>query len=145
MSCSRRQTGAMLGAMSVVERGRSIGSRRGRALLISAVVLALAGPAEAQLDQLLKGLGQGSASGVPDAKIGAGLKEALQVATDKAVGLTGRPDGYFTNEAIKILMPEKLRTLETGLRTVGFGPQVDELVLGMNRAAERAAPLAKQI
>jgi len=116
-----------------------------RVLVFSALVLALAGAAEAQLDQPLRGLGQGTASGLPDAKIGAGLKEALQVATDKAVGLTGRPDGYLTNEAIKILMPEKLRGLEAGLRTVGFGPQVDELVLGMNRAAERAAPLAKQI
>jgi hypothetical protein len=28
---------------------------------------------------------------------------------------------------------------------VGYGPQVDEFVLSMNRAAERAAPAAKQI
>jgi hypothetical protein len=42
-------------------------------------------------------------------------------------------------------MPEKLRTLEKGLRAVGYGPQVDEFVLSMNRAAEQAAPLAKQI
>jgi hypothetical protein len=54
-------------------------------------------------------------------------------------------DGYFANQAIKILMPEKLRTLETGLRAVGYGPKVDEFVLSMNRAAERAAPSAKQI
>jgi hypothetical protein len=42
-------------------------------------------------------------------------------------------------------MPEKLQTLEKGLRLVGYGPQVDEFVLSMNRAAERAAPAAKQI
>jgi hypothetical protein len=42
-------------------------------------------------------------------------------------------------------MPEKLRSLETGLRAVGYGPKVDEFVLSMNRAAERAAPQAKQI
>jgi hypothetical protein len=42
-------------------------------------------------------------------------------------------------------MPEKLQTLEKGLRVVGYGPQVDQFVLSMNRAAERAAPAAKQI
>ena len=78
-------------------------------------------------------------------KIGQALKEALQVGTANAVSLTGKTDGYFKNEAIKIQLPERLRTLERGLRAVGYGPQVDELVLGMNRAAERAAPQAQQI
>ena len=32
-----------------------------------------------------------------------------------------------------------------GLRAVGYGPQIDEFVLSMNRAAEQAAPAAKQI
>jgi len=116
-------------------------------LVVAAVVLVMAGPAGAQWDKLLKGLGgQGSAgTGLSDAKIGAGLKEALQVATEKTVSLTGKTDGYFANQAIKILMPEKLRSFETGLRAVGYGGQIDELVLGMNRAAERAAPQAKQI
>jgi len=116
-------------------------------LVVAAVVFVVAGPAGAQWDKLLKGLGgQGSAgAGLSDAKIGAGLKEALQVATEKTVSLTGKTDGYFANQAIKILMPEKLRSFETGLRAVGYGGQIDELVLGMNRAAERAAPQAKQI
>jgi hypothetical protein len=116
-------------------------------LVVAAVVFVMAGPAGAQWDKLLKGLGgQGSAgAGLSDAKIGAGLKEALQVATEKTVSLTGKTDGYFANQAIKILMPEKLRSFETGLRAVGYGGQIDELVLGMNRAAERAAPQAKQI
>src|SRR5439155_21594043 len=80
-----------------------------------------------------------------EVKIGQALKQALQVGTENAVKLTGRPDGYFRNQAIKILLPERLKTLEQGLRVVGYGPQVDELVLGMNRAAEHAAPAAKQI
>jgi hypothetical protein len=115
-------------------------------LAVAAVLFVLVGPAGAQWDKLLKGLGGGEAgSGLSDAKIGAGLKEALQVATEKTVSLTGRTDGYFANQAIKILMPEKLRSFETGLRAVGYGGQIDELVLGMNRAAERAAPKARQI
>ena len=117
------------------------------ALSVAVLLVAVAGPAPAQLDKLLKGLGGGGGlgAGLPDAKIGAGLKEALQVATETTVSLTGKTDGYFANQAIKILMPERLRSFESGLRAVGYGPQVDELVLGMNRAAEAAAPQAKQI
>ena len=104
-----------------------------------------ASPASAQLDRFLKGLGTGQSSELSDAKIGSGLKEALKVGTENTVSLTGKTDGYFLNQAIKILMPERLRTLERGLRAVGFGPKVDEFVLSMNRAAEQAAPHAKQI
>jgi len=116
-----------------------------RMMGIMAVVLLTTAPASAQLDQLFKGLGLGQPSGLSDAKIGSGLKEALKVGTENTVKLTGRTDGYFMNQAIKILMPEKLQTLEKGLRLVGYGPQVDEFVLSMNRAAERAAPQAKKI
>jgi hypothetical protein len=117
-------------------------------LLVAVLLVVLATPASAQirLDELLKGLPQQPGSGgLGDARIGEGLKEALRVGTQNAVAVTGRLDGYFANRAIKILMPERLRNLESGLRTIGFGPQVDELVLGMNRAAERAAPFARDI
>jgi len=110
------------------------------ALLIATCLVA--SPASAQVEQLLKGI---TGSGVTDSKTSAGLKEALQVSTEKAVGLTGRPNGYFSDAAIKILMPEKLQTMQQGLRAVGYGPQIDEFVLSMNRAAEHAAPAAKQI
>lgn len=100
-------------------------------------------PAHAQLDRFLQGIGLGA--GLSDAKLASGLKEALKVGTEHTVNLTGRVDGYFANQAIKILMPEKLRTVESGLRTIGYGDKVDELVLSMNRAAERAAPAARGI
>jgi hypothetical protein len=35
--------------------------------------------------------------------------------------------------------------MEPPLRLVGFGPKIDEFVLGMNRAAEKAVPFAKEI
>jgi len=113
--------------------------------LASALVLGLLlspSPAAAQLDRLLQGLGIG---GLSDAKIGSGLKEALRVGTETTVSLTGKTDGYFANQAIKILMPSQLQTAEKGLRLVGYGPQLDEFVLSMNRAAEAAAPGAKKI
>jgi len=117
-------------------------------LLLPAFVLLFAPPASAQLDTILKEVETYSRSGsgaTGDAKIGAALKQALQVGTENAVKLTGKTDGYFGNKAIKILMPERLKTVEKGLRTAGYGGEVDKLVLSMNRAAERAAPEAKQI
>lgn len=104
-----------------------------------------AAPVPAPFGQILEGLGLGQQRGLSDVKIASGLKEALQIGTQNAVSLTGRPDGYFLNQAIKILMPEKLQTLDKVLRAVGYGPQVEELVLSMNRAAERAAPFANEI
>jgi hypothetical protein len=114
-------------------------------IVAAAVVLATARPVLGQLDQLRRALGLGASGGLTDARVAAALREALQVSTRNAVQLTGRVDGYFANEAIRILMPDRLRSLERGLRAVGYGAQVDEFVLGMNRAAERAAPHARQI
>src|SRR5574341_1156798 len=116
-----------------------------RWVLTGMLCVLVATPASAQLDQFLKGLVIGQQGGLSEAKIGSGLQEALKVGTENTVKLTGRVDGYFMNQAIKILMPDKLQTLEKGLRLVGYGPQVDEFVLSMNRAAERAAPAAKEI
>jgi hypothetical protein len=123
--------------------------------VITAVALLGAAPASAQLDQILKQFpqipgteqipGLPSDGSIGDVKIGQALKQALEVGTANAVTITGKTDGYFKNHLIKILLPERLKTVESGLRAVGYGPQVDELVLGMNRAAERAAPQAKQI
>lgn len=78
-------------------------------------------------------------------KTAAGLKEALTIGTKNAVNLTGRVDGYFANQAIKILMPEKLRNAEKILRDLGQGARADEFILTMNRAAEHAALAAKDI
>jgi len=48
--------------------------------------------------------------------VAAGLKEALDIGTGNAVASTSQADVFFKNEAIKILMPEKLQTLDKGLR-----------------------------
>ena len=80
-----------------------------------------------------------------DTKIGEGLKEALKVGVENAVKATGKTDGYYANELIKIAMPPKLQMIEKPLRTLGFAKQIDEFVLSMNRAAEKAAPSAQAI
>jgi hypothetical protein len=80
-----------------------------------------------------------------DTKIVSGLKEALELSTNKAVAITGKHDGFMKNEAIRILLPPKLQAIGKGMRMLGMGEQVDDLEIGMNRAAEQAAPQAKPI
>jgi Protein of unknown function (DUF4197) len=74
-----------------------------------------------------------------------GLKEALSQGAGKAVGLLGQPDGYLGNNEVRIPMPEKLKTVDRGLRTVGRGDLVEAFVTSMNRAAEAAVPVAKPV
>jgi hypothetical protein len=112
--------------------------------LVGAVLLALAASSYAQINpsQLFK---SGSDKQLSNGDIVAGLKEALEVGTTNTVDLTGKVDGYFGNQAIKILLPKQLQSVEQGLRVIGQGAKVDEFVLSMNRAAEKAAPAAKDI
>lgn len=114
-------------------------------VLCAAILLSACCVAQSPLDQIFgKATAQPSTT-LSNDKITAGLKEALKISTTKAVAVTGKPDGFLKNEAIKILLPDKLRTAGTGLRMMGMGPQLDELEVGMNRAAEQATPKAKQI
>jgi hypothetical protein len=119
-------------------------------LLPAFVITGLAQPqSQSPLDEIKRRIEEATrgnkTSQLSDDKIVAGLREALRVGTGNAVALTGKPDGFFKNAAIKILLPEKLRTAGKTLRMVGLGSQVDALEVGMNRAAEQATPQAKQI
>jgi uncharacterized protein DUF4197 len=80
--------------------------------------------------------------GQEESTIVAGLRDALAVGTENAVKLVSQPDGYFGNELIKILLPEKIRTVAETMGRLGMQKQVDEFVLSMNRAAEKAGPEA---
>ena len=74
-----------------------------------------------------------------------GLKQALDVGTQNAVNYVSATDGYFSNPQIKIPLPEKVLKVENLLRKVGLGKEVDDFELSMNRAAEKAAPMAVDI
>jgi hypothetical protein len=97
------------------------------------------------MDDLIKGAGLGQKSGPGNDQIIAGLKEALSIGTGNAVTSTSKTNGYFGNQAIKILMPEKIRKVAGVLGKAGYQKEVDDFVLSMNRAAEKAAPRAKPI
>ncbi|MRR54672.1 MAG: DUF4197 domain-containing protein [Deltaproteobacteria bacterium] len=81
-------------------------------------------------------------SSLDDTTIVRGLKEALATGTERAVTEVAKPDGYFGNPLIKILLPDKVQRAADLLAAVGYQQQVNEFVLSMNRAAEAAAPKA---
>jgi hypothetical protein len=95
-------------------------------------------------DDLMRGLGM-SGEPLTEETIDSGLREALTVATEKAVRQVSRTDGYFGNLDIRVLFPERMRKVADMLSAVGYDEQVDAFVLSMNRAAERAAPEAAGI
>jgi hypothetical protein len=74
-----------------------------------------------------------------------GLKEALQIGTEKAIGTVSQVNGYYDNPKIKIPLPGPVKKVEKLLRVAGYGTQVDTFEMSMNRAAEQAAPEAKAI
>ena len=120
-----------------------------RVLLTVCMVLLMAGPAvhAADMTDLLKALPAIPAGGSAQdsGTVASGLKEALSVGTKNAVGLLSKKDGYFGNEAVKILLPENIRRVGDALRMAGYQKEVDAFVLSMNRAAEKAAPKAADI
>jgi hypothetical protein len=95
------------------------------------------------LDNVMKGMGSPAGGNAPDNDTTIkGIKEALSIGTEKAVNNVSQTDGFFKNKAIKILMPEKIQKVADVLRKVGYQKEVDDFVLSMNRAAEKAAPKA---
>lgn len=82
------------------------------------------------------------ATGLSTEEMTAGLKEALNTATEIAVNTLGQEGGYLDNPTLKITMPEELSWMEKGLRQVGQEDMADEFVTTMNRAAEQAVPVA---
>jgi hypothetical protein len=81
-------------------------------------------------------------SSLDNSTIAKGLKEALATGTERAVKEVAKPDGYFGNQLIKILLPDKIQKVANVLGAIGYQKQVDDFVLSMNRAAEKAAPKA---
>jgi hypothetical protein len=129
---------------------------RQRRVLVQGAALALfawllPGAAAADLlDQGKKLLQQGGTAGgagkgLNDIQIGKGLKEALAVGAERTVARLGRKDGFFGDPLVKIKPPGLVEKAGTALKFAGYGNLVDDLTLSMNRGAEKAAPLAKDI
>ena len=74
-----------------------------------------------------------------------GLKEALNNGISKQVIKLTATDGFFRNEAVKILLPDELRKVDSALRGIGLSSLADEGLKVLNRAAEDAVKEATPI
>ena len=74
-----------------------------------------------------------------------GIKTALEKGALAAVALLGKTDGFLGNPKVRIPLPGFLEDASKLLKLTGQGRQVDELVTSMNRAAEAAVPMGKNL
>jgi hypothetical protein len=75
----------------------------------------------------------------------AGVKAALERGADIAVQLLGKQDGFWGNDKVRIPLPDWISKAERALKMIGKGRDIDDLKLGINRAAEQAVPQAKKL
>lgn len=78
-------------------------------------------------------------------KAALGLKTALSKGVDFAVDELGRKDGFFKNPEVRIPLPKSLKSVSRMARFAGYGDRVDDFELAMNRAAEKAVPVARDV
>jgi hypothetical protein len=86
-----------------------------------------------------------SVSDLSSAEASQGLKTALEKGAVAAVSVLGRPDGFLSNPKVRIPLPGFLADAAKLLRALGQGQRIDELVTAMNRAAEAAVPMARDM
>jgi len=82
---------------------------------------------------------------VSNLDIANGLRAALDKGIDTEVSNLMQENGFYSNDAVKILLPEELRKVDEKMRAIGLGSLVDEGLKLLNRAAEDAVSEAKPI
>ena len=82
---------------------------------------------------------------ISNTEIASGLKEALNNGITKEVTKLTATDGFYKNQAVKILLPAELQKVDKGLSDIGLGNLADEGIKLLNRAAEDAVKEATPI
>lgn len=84
-------------------------------------------------------------SGLTNVEASSGLKTALEKGALAAVALLGKPDGFLANPKVRIALPGYFEDAAKLLRNFGQGARIDELVTSINRAAEAAVPMGRDL
>ena len=79
------------------------------------------------------------------ADAGSGVKAALERGAQIAVELLGKENGFWANDKVRIPLPDWIQKAERAIKFMGRGKDIDDLKLGVNRAAETAVPEAKAL
>ena len=90
-------------------------------------------------------LGLGDLAGISNTDASNGLKTALEKGVIAAVVSLGRTDGFLGNPKVRISLPGYLEDASRLLKNFGLGQRIDELVTALNRAAEAAVPMGKDL
>ena len=109
------------------------------------LILSIFGCAALQKDMAGILGGAGGSGALDEPTVVAGIREALRVGTQNAVTSTSKLDGFLGNQLIRIAVPDQISSVASTLRAVGLGSQINELEVGMNRAAELAAAEARDV
>jgi len=86
-----------------------------------------------------------SLADLSNADASSGVKTALTRGAEAAVALLGQPDGFLGNPKVRIPLPGQLEDAAKLMRKFGQGKRIDELVTTMNRAAEQAVPMGRDL
>ena len=84
-------------------------------------------------------------AGISNQDASAGLKTALEKGALAAVSLLGKTDGFYGNDKVRIPLPGFFQDIAGIMKTLGQGKRIDELMLSINRAAEAAVPMGKDL
>ena len=93
---------------------------------------------------LLPAHAQGLA-GISNLDASKGLRTALEKGAMSAVQILGRTDGFLGNPQVRIPLPKALQDASRLLSAFGLRKQLEELEVSLNRAAEQAVPMAKNL
>ena len=125
-------------------------------LAIAGILLSVSTIANAGwFDDLLKSLGGSEKTAqtvqtvtqavLSDEDITQAFRQALELGSDAVVSQVSQFDGFNTDPAIHIPLPNELKQARDLLGKVGMEKTLDDLEVRLNRAAESAAPQAKQL
>ena len=84
-------------------------------------------------------------AGISNADAVNGLKTALEKGVIAAVALLGKTDGFLGNPKVRIPLPGYFEDVSRLLKNFGQSKRIDELVTSINRAAEAAMPMGRDL
>jgi hypothetical protein len=77
--------------------------------------------------------------------LAAALAEALVVGARRTAERLGRPDGFLGDPEVRVPLPGPVAAARSALALVGLAGLADDLEVRLNRAAERAMPVAGEL
>ena len=87
----------------------------------------------------------GGFGGLTQADAALGIRAALDKGVGNAISNVGILDGFLGNSLVRIPLPKVLQDVQSYLRPLGADGLLVELQQQLNRGAEKAAPIAKDI